>query len=120
VGIAALLDECGMGDKKLTASSIGFTLAPRLNAAGRLGQAATAARLLLASDAQTAAMLAAELCDLNRRRQSIETDIWADANQHALRQNAGRAHRACQRRTGIRASSASRPPALRSSIPCPQ
>ena len=81
VGIAALLDECGMGDKKLTASSIGFTLAPRLNAAGRLGQAATAARLLLASDAQTAAMLAAELCDLNRRRQSIETDIWAEANQ---------------------------------------
>ena len=80
VGIAALLDECGMGDRKLTAASIGFTLAPRLNAAGRLGKASTAARLLMASDAQTAAELAAELCELNRRRQSIETDIWADAN----------------------------------------
>ena len=80
VGIAALLEVCGLGDKKLTASSIGFTLAPRLNAAGRLGKASTAARLLMASDAAQAAELAEELCDLNRRRQTIETGIWREAN----------------------------------------
>ena len=80
VGVAALLNECGMGDKKLTATSIGFTLAPRLNAAGRLGKAATAAKLLMAADPDEAARLAAELCELNHRRQSIETDIWNEAN----------------------------------------
>ena len=80
VGVAALLSECGMGDKKLTATSIGFTLAPRLNAAGRLGKAATAAELLMASDEGEAAALAAELCELNHRRQSIEMDIWKKAN----------------------------------------
>jgi single-stranded DNA-specific DHH superfamily exonuclease len=51
----------------------------------------------MASDAQTAAELAAELCELNRRRQSIETDIWADANG-MLSGSAGRAHRAGQRK----------------------
>lgn len=81
VGVAALLKECGMGEKKLTATSIGFTLAPRLNAAGRLGKATTAAELLMASDSLKAAALAAELCELNHRRQSIETDIWKEANE---------------------------------------
>ena len=80
VGVAALLSECGMGEKKLTATSIGFTLAPRLNAAGRLGKAATAAKLLMASDEGEAAALAAELCELNHRRQSIEMDIWKKAS----------------------------------------
>ena len=80
VGVEALLDQCGMSEKKLTATSVGFTLAPRLNAAGRLGKASTAARLLMATDKSSAAELAAELCELNHRRQSIEMDIWKDAN----------------------------------------
>lgn len=79
-GIAAMLREASSEGRRLTAASVGFGLAPRLNAAGRLGQAATAARLLMSRDEQTASALASELCELNRQRQSIETEIWRQAN----------------------------------------
>ena len=79
-GIAAMLRESSIDPARLTASTIGFSLAPRLNAAGRLGQASIAARLLLSRDGGTAAALARELCELNRRRQSIENEIWREAN----------------------------------------
>ena len=79
-GIDAILKESGIDSKKLSSSTIGFAIAPRLNAAGRLGQASIAARLLMSRDIETAAALAHELCELNRRRQSIETDIWQEAN----------------------------------------
>ena len=79
-GIAAMLKESSIDPARLNASSIGFSLAPRLNAAGRLGQASVAARLLLCRDHNTAASLARELCELNRRRQSIENEIWREAN----------------------------------------
>ena len=79
-GIAAMLRESAIDPARLNASAIGFSLAPRLNAAGRLGQASIAARLLLSRDHNTAAALARELCELNRRRQSIENEIWREAN----------------------------------------
>ena len=79
-GIAAMLRESSVDGKRLTASTVGFSLAPRLNAAGRLGQAATAARLLMCRDESGAAALASELCELNRKRQSIETEIWQEAS----------------------------------------
>ena len=79
-GIAAMLRESSIDPARLNASTIGFTLAPRLNAAGRLGQASVAARLLLSRDHNTAATLARELCELNRKRQSIENEIWREAN----------------------------------------
>ena len=79
-GIAALLRESGMADRKVSSSTIGFTLAPRLNAAGRLGNVSVAGRLLMTHDEAEANALAAELCDLNRKRQSLETDIWEDAS----------------------------------------
>ena len=78
-GFAAMLREAGVDPERITASSIGFSLAPRLNAAGRLGQATRAAELLMATEPDKAAALAAELCELNRQRQSIETEIWKDA-----------------------------------------
>lgn len=80
-GIAAMLRESSMDARKLNASSVGYSLAPRLNAAGRLGHAATAAKLLMSQDMTTATELAVELCELNRRRQNIETEIWQEANQ---------------------------------------
>ena len=46
-GIRALLHECGAEGRPVTATTIGFTLAPRINAAGRLGKTAVAALLLL-------------------------------------------------------------------------
>ncbi len=79
-GIAAMLRESSMDGKKLTASAVGFSLAPRLNAAGRLDCPSVAARLLMTSDPAEATSLAVELCELNRKRQSIETEIWDEAN----------------------------------------
>lgn len=81
-GIAAMLREAGVDISRLTASTISFSLAPRLNAAGRLGQAATAARLIMCKDPSEASRLASELCELNRQRQAIENEIWRDANKY--------------------------------------
>lgn len=78
-GLRALMAEAGLGGKKLSASNIGFTLAPRLNASGRLGQIESAVALLLTEDPAEAARRAAELCALNRDRQEIETGIWQEA-----------------------------------------
>ncbi len=78
-GFAAMLREAGVDPARISASSVGFSLAPRLNAAGRLGQATKAAELLMASRPEDAARLASELCELNRQRQVIENQIWKDA-----------------------------------------
>ena len=78
-GFSAMLREASVDPARITASSIGFSLAPRLNAAGRLGQAGKAADLLMTKAPEEAAALAAELCELNRQRQIIETEIWQDA-----------------------------------------
>ena len=79
-GIAALLRESGAADKKISSSTIGFTIAPRLNAAGRLGCVPVASRLLMTDDETEANRLASQLCELNRRRQLLETEIWDDAS----------------------------------------
>ena len=78
-GIAAMFRETSVSPDKLSASTLGFSLAPRLNAAGRLGSPDIAARLLMSRDEAEAAALASQLCELNRRRQSIEMDIWQEA-----------------------------------------
>ena len=78
-GFSAMCRVASVDVGRLTASTIGFTLAPRLNAAGRLGQAGKAAELLMCEEEQDAARLAAELCELNRQRQNIEMEIWQDA-----------------------------------------
>ena len=79
VGVAALMAECAVGRGKVTAGTIGYTLAPRINAAGRMGQVETATELFLTKDASRAVELASELCRLNRRRQEIESGIYAEA-----------------------------------------
>ena len=81
-GIVALLEECGGTDLTVTASTIGYTLAPRINAAGRMGQVELATELFLTTDMEKARQLARALCDLNRRRQEIEADIYREA--HAM------------------------------------
>lgn len=79
VGVAAVLQAAGYADKPLTATSIAFTLAPRLNAAGRIGDSMRGVQLLLESDPNDAAALAAEICADNATRQQIEGDIVASA-----------------------------------------
>lgn len=80
-GLRALIEEAGLGEKKISATNVGFTLAPRLNASGRLGQVESATKLLLAGSAKEAAGCAADLCQLNRDRQALETDIWQQAQE---------------------------------------
>lgn len=79
VGIRALMDECGCSGKPVSAGTIGYMLAPRINAAGRLGQVELALELFLTNDESRAKTLASQLCDLNRQRQLIEAEIYADA-----------------------------------------
>ncbi len=79
LGLRALLRETGLLDKAVTSIQIGFVLAPRINAAGRMGEAELAAHLLLTRDPAKAEELARELCDLNRERQSVEQEIFAQA-----------------------------------------
>ena len=78
-GIAALMKECGCAPEGVTASSIGFMLAPRINAAGRMGQIELAIELFLTDNPQRAADVARALCDLNRQRQQVESQIYEEA-----------------------------------------
>ena len=78
-GIAALMHESGCAPESVSASAIGYNLAPRINAAGRMGQIDLALNLFLTSDEDEAADLARKLCDLNRQRQAVESQIYAQA-----------------------------------------
>lgn len=78
-GLHALLQEAGLADKAISSVQIGFVLAPRINAAGRMGAADMAADLLLCDDEHQAATLARQLCALNRERQAVEQDIFSQA-----------------------------------------
>ncbi|MBR1496982.1 MAG: single-stranded-DNA-specific exonuclease RecJ [Oscillospiraceae bacterium] len=78
-GLRALMGEAGLDGKKPSSTGIGFVLAPRLNASGRLGQVGLATALLLTEDPGEAAENAAALCRLNRERQSLESEIWTQA-----------------------------------------
>ena len=81
VGVHALLKEAGLLGKPITSVQIGFVLAPRINAAGRMGAADLAADLLETDDPARAEELAKALCDLNRERQAVEQAICADATE---------------------------------------
>ena len=78
-GIAALMAECNCDPATISASSIGFILAPRINAAGRIGQIELAIELFLTQDTAQAVHLAKALCDLNRQRQAVESEIFQQA-----------------------------------------
>ncbi len=67
------------GKRKITASFIGYTIAPRINAAGRIRDASLAVELFLAPDCEHAAPIARELCEINRERQAEENKISEEA-----------------------------------------
>jgi single-stranded-DNA-specific exonuclease len=70
-GIAALLERAGVPASRVDLETVGFVLAPRLNAAGRVGEALDAARLLLSETPEEAATLAATLEEANRTRRDL-------------------------------------------------
>ncbi len=78
-GIAALMKECNCDPETLTATSIGFMLAPRINAAGRIGKIEIAVGLFLTHDEAEAEAYAQGLCELNRQRQAVESEIFTQA-----------------------------------------
>lgn len=75
-GLKALMQKLGLDTKVVTSNSVSFVMAPRINAAGRLGVASSAARMFLTDDPQEAAQLAEHLCDLNHQRQEEENGIY--------------------------------------------
>lgn len=77
-GLHALLREAGAEGKTIGAPTIGYILAPRINASGRMGCASLAAELLLTEDPRRGSELAKELCDLNRERQAVEGEIFTE------------------------------------------
>ena len=85
LGVQALLKVADLHAKeRLAADDIGFALAPRLNAAGRLGQAELGVELLTTADPQRAAALAEYVHELNNNRQSLERSIYLTAHKQIV------------------------------------
>ena len=84
-GLAALIEaaspskEGSTRKKKVSSGFIGFGIAPRINAAGRISDSLIAVNLLLEDDKERAEALAAELCEINRQRQIEENKIAEEA-----------------------------------------
>lgn len=90
-GIAALKQVARLDNKKIGVGVIGFTLAPRINASGRLERADTAFQLLTTSSREEALKLAEALDTVNRERQSVEMVIWEEARSLCQQTDAGSA-----------------------------
>jgi single-stranded-DNA-specific exonuclease len=78
-GIAALLAAAGVAASAVDVETLSFAVAPRINAAGRMGEALVAAKLLLSETAQEAAALAAELETANASRRDLTKTAVAEA-----------------------------------------
>lgn len=78
-GLQALLDVCRVDPQTISVRDIGFVVAPRINAAGRLGNADLALQLLVEEDPAAAAELARELDTINTERQSLCQQTLQDA-----------------------------------------
>jgi single-stranded-DNA-specific exonuclease len=85
-GLKALIQSAKLHERPaLTSTDIGYSLAPRLNAAGRLSSARLAVELLTTSSPQRASDLARALEEQNAKRQGIERDIYKEAREQAER-----------------------------------
>jgi len=85
-GLQALLREAGCEAGKTPSTvTVGYGLAPRINAAGRMEQARVALDMLLTRDPIRGHTLAAQLCELNRERQAIELAIFEECDAFLTR-----------------------------------
>lgn len=78
-GVRALVAVAGLAGRPIRASHVGFVLAPRLNAVGRIGDAKDGLRLLLADDPAEAEALARQLETMNARRQAMDEAMLGEA-----------------------------------------
>ena len=89
IGLASLINYCRNGEgkqtyknkqkKKLSTGFVGFSLAPKINAAGRISSASIAVDMFLAKDVEKANTLSLKLCDVNKERQAIENGMADEA-----------------------------------------
>jgi single-stranded-DNA-specific exonuclease len=93
-GVLALLEVAGRNPRLVDAADLGFAVAPRLNAAGRLEDMTVGIECLLAGEADRARSLAVELDRLNRERRGIEEQMKLDALRHLDQLNASLADQA--------------------------
>ena len=84
-GIAALKQVAGLNGKRVNVGNVGFNLAPRINASGRLEKAETAFRLMTTDSPEEAASLADQMDTINRKRQAVEEGIWGTARELCLK-----------------------------------
>ncbi len=82
IGLSALLDVCITNNKAITTSTIGYIIAPRINASGRLGCASRSVEMFLTDDTEKAHMLAEGLCEENTIRQQTEQKMFAEALEY--------------------------------------
>ncbi len=75
-GLHALLESAGCAGKPVTADTVSYSLAPRLNAAGRMDNAAVALKLLLCGDEEQATGIADRLAEINTERQQTEQQVF--------------------------------------------
>ncbi len=78
-GLQKLMEEAGCDPNTLNAGSIGYVIAPRINAAGRMERIELAVELFLTKDEHRAADTARALCQLNKQRQLVESGIYEKA-----------------------------------------
>lgn len=83
IGLRALVEASGLAGDDIDTESVGFRIAPRLNACGRMGHAREAVELMLTDDKRRAEQIAAELVKLNRDRQETERQISHQACEMA-------------------------------------
>lgn len=79
IGLQALIEVSGLKDKNITSYNVSFVIAPRINAAGRLADAARCVELLITDDPATAYEIAENLEKENRERQRIGAEILEQA-----------------------------------------
>lgn len=82
LGIRALLSEANLKNKEVNAGHIGFVIAPRINASGRIGNPKIAVELLTTKDERRAFEIARSLSELNTERQARERDIVEEAENY--------------------------------------
>ncbi len=87
LGLRELMKVCGCLDKRITSETVGFALAPRMNAAGRLEHAMSAVELLVTDDQHKATEIALKLNNENIERQEISAQIFKEAEEMLKDQN---------------------------------
>lgn len=74
-GIDALIKKAGCEDREITSSTLAFSLVPRINATGRMGEPEAAVKLLCSADVQEAQAIAEDICENNSQRRNVESEI---------------------------------------------